>query len=95
MTKVKTVEIKEVAKKKSAWDLVMELESTGFALEELYEVLTLVIEFFDEQHKADLNDPFSCYGLVTFTQRYNTVLKMARDKVESLDANIKNIVREQ
>lgn len=76
------------------FNLLLELESIGFGLEELDEVLSVVIEFFDDQHKANICDVTTCFNLVQFTQRYNTVLKMARDKVNNLNSDIKKVVGE-
>ncbi|MDO4814553.1 MAG: hypothetical protein Q3988_05590 [Gemella sp.] len=95
MAKIKTVEIKEVEKETiKEYDFLTELERADIALGEIHDALTLVINFFEQQHRADLKDPLSCWDLVNFTQRYNTVLKMARDKVDNLNADIKEVVKE-
>lgn len=101
---VKTIEIKEVTKKKQ--DLQEEvtklknenfelndlLFNTSAGLEDIDEALTLVIEFIREQYRADLRDPLSCYNLLNFIQRYRVVLEMAKDKLNNLNADIDKVL---
>lgn len=101
---VKTIEIKEVPKKKQ--DLQKELTElqdknfqienllsiTSGGLEDIDEALTLVIDFIREERRADLRDPISCYNLVAFIQRYRIVLEMAKDKLNNLNYEIEKVL---
>lgn len=101
---VKTIEIKEVPKKKQdlqeeitkltdeKFELDRILYCTSGGLEDINEALTLVIDFIREQQGASFQDPLSCYNLLTFIQRYRVVLEMAKDKLNELNADIEKVL---
>lgn len=83
-------QIKELEEKQQ--DLKDVVYTTRAELEEINNLLDLVIDFIIDQHKADLNDYMSCWDLVNFVQKYNTLLKVAREKTEFIEREIEKVI---